>query len=80
MRFQPLLRQVKRVWNVLLLRLQPLGPNLHLFEFLASPFDWHNVVQVRNWLIMAWRFLGLLSLIDLARKYGLVSRTRNKFS
>ena len=79
LRFQVLLRPYKRIWNSSTPKYPvfwDLAPILHKFEH--QTFDWKSPSQLRERVILAFRFFGLYRSTDLANMYRQVSIIGNK--
>ena len=79
LRFSPILRPCKREWNIS-------TPKYSTF-YSATPFlqkldntslRWSNLEDVRNRLIICWRFIQLARSIDLSRLYRTISLIENR--
>ena len=72
--FNPLLRQVKKSWNISTPRYASFYNATNPVRKLAEkPLQWHDISQVRERLILCCRFLMLCRSIDLARMHRVFS-------
>ena len=79
LRFSPLLRQCKRAWNQGVPKYPAFYSASDLLKRLqALPFNWSSIQDVRDRLIICWRFVQLTRSIDLARMYRKISHLQGK--
>ena len=79
LQFEPLLRQVKRVWNTSTARYVSFFNAKDPIERLAQmPLTWHSVEQIRLRLLLCCRFFMLCRNIDLERMFRKVAFIQEK--
>ena len=78
LRFCTLLNKCKRQWNQSSPRYPAFWDANDVLQKLESqPFDWKNMVQLRERLILSWRILMLYRSVDLARLYRVCTRVHS---
>ena len=75
--FHPLISKIRKQWNLSLPRYSAYCDPLPIFRALwRQPLDWTSVTNVRQRLILLWRFLGLFRSVDLQRTLRVISLHR----
>ena len=79
LRFSPLLKQCKRIWNQAVPKYPAFYSATDLIQRLIRlPLNWTSPREVRDRLIICWRLIQLTRSIDLARMYRKVSFLQGK--
>ena len=74
LRFVPIIKPLKKKWNVSLPKYADFWDASRLFvELKNKPIDWNSIVQVRNRLIIIMRLVHLMRSVDLARTFRCIS-------